>query len=116
MILLDANLLLYAFRREFSEHEAAKRWMDKASAAGEVFVVHPLVGAAFLRLSTRKLGPMPPAPMAAALDFLSVLLVAGMRLPEAENHGQVLSRLCARHGIQGDGVVDAWLAAFAITQ
>lgn len=32
MILVDANLLIYAFVREFPEHEAARSWLDRQLA------------------------------------------------------------------------------------
>lgn len=113
MILPDTNLLLYAFRPEFSEHASVRKWMVGQIDAGEIFVMHPLAFGAFLRLSTRKLGPLPAASVELAMKFLEGL--EGARIAEAANHGKVLARLCSNHGIQGDGIVDAWLAAFAIS-
>jgi uncharacterized protein len=113
MILLDTNILLYAFRPEFPKHEAARKWMLGQVDSGEIFAMHPLVFASFLRLSTRALGALPAAPIDLAVQFLAAL--DGARIAEAPNHERVLARLCATHGIQGDGIVDAWLAAFAIT-
>ena len=113
MILLDTNLLLYAFRPEFPEHEAARKWLGDQMEAGEIFVMHPLAFGAFLRLATRKLGPLPAAPVEQAIRFLQALDAA--RIAESANHEKVLSRLCSAHAIQGDAIVDAWLAAFAIT-
>lgn len=113
MILPDTNILLYAFRAELPQHEMARQWMKAKVDSGELFVMHPLTSGAFLRLSTRPLGPLPPAPVDLSIQFLTAL--DGARLAEAPNHDRVLSRLCATHGIQGDGIVDAWLAAFAVT-
>ena len=113
MILLDTNLLLYAFRPEFPEHAATRAWMLAKAEDGEIFALHPLASAAFLRLTTRRLGPLPAAPTEAALRFLAALDAES--LPDAAHHGKALARLCAAHGVQGDGIVDVWLAAFAIT-
>lgn len=113
MILPDTNLLLYAFRAELPEHQNARRWIDLQIEAGEIFVLHPLAFGAFLRLTTRRLGPLLPAPVDLAIRFLAELDAA--RIPEAPHHEKVLARLCSAHAIQGDGIVDAWLAAFAIT-
>lgn len=113
MILSDTNLLLFAFRAEFPEHDRTRRWINERKGAGDVFVLHPLAFGAFLRLATRQLGPLPPAPTDVAIRFLMDLDAA--RIPEAPDHEKVLARLCSVHGIQGDGIVDAWLAAFAIT-
>lgn len=113
MILPDTNILLYAFRPEFPQHEATRQWLNAKVDSGEIFVMHPLTFGSFLRLATRPLGPLPPAPVELSIRFLAAL--DGARIAEAPNHDRVLSRLCATHGIQGDGIVDAWLAAFAIT-
>lgn len=113
MILPDTNILLYAFRPEFPQHEMARQWMTKQVDSGEIFVMHPLAFGAFLGLATRTLGPLPPAPADLSIRFLTALDAA--RIAEAPNHDRVLSRLCSAHGIHGDGIVDAWLAAFAIT-
>jgi toxin-antitoxin system PIN domain toxin len=113
VILPDTNLLLYAFRAELPEHERARRWIDGQIEAGTVFVSHPFAFGAFLRLTTRRLGPLQPAPVELAIRFLADLDAA--RIPEAPHHEKVLARLCAAHAIQGDAIVDAWLAAFAIS-
>lgn len=113
MILPDTNLLLYAFRPELPEHPSARKWLQAVIDSGEILVMHPLVYGAFLRLSTRQLGPIPPAPVELSIRFLSTL--DGARIAETENHDRVLSRLGSTHGILGDGIVDAWLASFAIT-
>jgi toxin-antitoxin system PIN domain toxin len=113
VILTDTNLLLYAFRAELPEHAKARRWIDGQIEAGEIFVLHPLAFEAFLRLTTRRLGPLPPAPVDLAIRFLTDLDAA--RIPEAPNHEKVLARLCAAHALQGEGIMEGWLAAYAIT-
>jgi uncharacterized protein len=113
VILPDTNLLLYAFRPEFPAHGKARAWLRSQADSGEILVLHPLSFAAFLRLATRRLGALAPAPVESAIGFLSAL--DGARIAEAPNHDRVLSRLCSVHHIQGDGIMDAWLAAFAIT-
>ena len=117
MILPDTNLLLYAFRAEFPEHAATRRWLDGMLASRQGMIIHPLAGCAFLRLTTRPLGPLPPAPLSLAVAFLGALehTCGGGALTEKPAHASVLARLCAEHRIAGDSIVDAWLAASAIT-
>jgi toxin-antitoxin system PIN domain toxin len=117
MILPDVNLLLYAFRAEFPEHAATRLWLEGVLASRERVALHPLIGCAFLRLTTRALGVLPPAPMSAAIAFLSGLARAGGCESPAEKAAQtaILGRICGEHRIAGDGVTDAWLAAYAIT-
>ena len=117
MILPDVNLLLYAFRAEFPEHAAARGWLEGVLKARQGLLIHPLVGCAFLRLTTRALGPVPVAPVSKAMAFLDALEHAHIGAAPTDKPAQtgVLARLCEKHRIAGDGVVDAWLAAYAIT-
>jgi uncharacterized protein len=115
LILLDANLILYAFRKEYPQHSIAHSWLEEQLAASETLILHPLAVAAFLRLSTKQLGLLRPAPVPEVLKFIAVLENSAVRLPEHSSHGKVLARLCERHEIRGDGLVEASLAAFAIT-
>ena len=116
MILPDTNLLLYAFRNEFPEHGKARRWLDGLASDRGLLALHPLTVAAFLRLATRRLGPLPPAPSATALAFVVGLEQRGIWLTETTDHTRLMGRLLQRHQISGDGIPDAWLAALAITQ
>lgn len=52
MILIDANLLVYAFIRELREHDAALRWLDaQINRTSRVGLPWPSL-LAFLRLTT----------------------------------------------------------------
>ena len=115
MTLPDTNLLLYAFRAEFPEHGEARRWLDGLASDRGLLALHPLTVAAFLRLATRRLGPLPPAPAATALAFVVALEQRGTWLMETADHTHIMGRLLRHHRISGDGIPDAWLAALAIT-
>jgi toxin-antitoxin system PIN domain toxin len=114
-MLLDANILIYAFHREYPEHPAVRAWLDAEMDRGESIVLHPLAATAFLRLVTKRIGTLTPSPMETALEFLTALQPA---MPEAllddAAHLEILRRLAARHAIAGNGCTDVWLAAFAI--
>ena len=115
MTLLDTNLLIYAFHREYPEHPAARVWLDFEIDRGESIILHPLAAIAFLRIVTKRIGTLSPSPIDTALDFLSALqpAIPGVLLDDAA-HLEIFRRLAARHAIAGDGCTDTWLAAFAI--
>jgi predicted nucleic acid-binding protein len=69
MMLLDANLLIYAFRVELPQHPFAHAWLQSELDAGTAFFLHPLAAGAFLRLTTKSLGPLTAAPIAKALQM-----------------------------------------------
>jgi toxin-antitoxin system PIN domain toxin len=115
MILLDTNLLIYAFHREYPEHPTVRAWLDAEIDRGEPVVLHPLAANAFLRIVTKRIGTLTPSPIDTALDFLSALqsAIPEMLLDDAA-HLEIFRRLAARHAIAGDGCTDMWLAAFAV--
>lgn len=115
MILLDANVLIYAFRREMAHHARSNAWLLAQLQTGDGFHLHPLAIGAFLRLTTKNLGPLPAAPISVALDFLKALRPRTEEsLPDDVAHLEVVRHLAEQHGIAGDGCTDLWLAAFAI--
>ena len=115
MILVDANLLIYAFRAELPQHQQVKEWLEGVRAGESVFI-HPLVGAAFLRLTTKALGPLPPAPIRKSITFLDALQPStGPALTETSTHLQTVLRQAEGLGLAGDQSADLWLAAFALT-
>ena len=52
MLLLDANILIYAFREELLQHASARAWLLSALSGGEPIGVPTLAEIAFLRLCT----------------------------------------------------------------
>ena len=115
MILVDANILIYAFRAELPQHRRAKSWLEGVRAGESVFL-HPLVSTAFLRLTTKPLGPLPPAPVRESVAFLDALQsTPGPALVESPHHLGAVLRLAEGLGLAGDQSADLWLAAFALT-
>ena len=116
MIVLDANVLIYAFRAELPQHAGVRTWLD-AARSREALLVHPLAAAAFLRLTTKPLGPLPAAPVAMAVAFLNAIAPQPPAVPLGEHpaHLATLLRLADGLGLAGDQINDLWLAAFALT-
>ncbi len=59
MILIDANLLIYAYNVDFPQHEAAKRWLEETLSGSEGVGTCWVVLLAFLALPhTRRPSPL----------------------------------------------------------
>jgi len=115
MIIPDANVLIYAFRKELPQHTVALGWLQKALAGGEMIGLVVPVELAFLRLMTKPLGGLPAAPWATAWVFIETLISATnvRRIHAGPRHASLFSSLCSNTGA-GDAVTDLYIAALAI--
>jgi toxin-antitoxin system PIN domain toxin len=116
MILVDANLLVYAHVADFDEHEIARDWLD-AQLDGTTRAGLPWESlSAYLRLVTNPRVFPRPLSGADALgqvqDWLS-RPAAWVPAP-TERHADILGELLALDGSRADLVPDAHLAAIAI--
>lgn len=116
MMLVDANLLLYAYDPAAREHEASRQWLE-ASLSGTVLVRFSwLTVWAFLRIITNPRVFERPLTMAEAEQHVSSWLaqpVAGILEP-GERHWEILRPLARDGQVSGPLVMDAALAAIAI--
>lgn len=116
MILVDANLLLYAANRVAPEHQAAREWLD-AHLSGTARVGLPWPSLlAFVRLASNPLVMRQPVPVARAWEQVQQWLSAGPAwVPQPTvRHVEVLGGLCALPGMTSRLVPYAHLAALAI--
>lgn len=111
----DANVLIYAFRKELPQHEVASDWLRKVLAGGEMIGLVVPVELAFLRLMTKPLGGLPPAPWELAWAFMEVLGAAPhvSRIHAGPRHPALFSRLCSDTSA-GDALTDCYIAALAL--
>jgi toxin-antitoxin system PIN domain toxin len=116
MIVLDANILLYAYNGAAPEHDAAKAWLEN-SLRGEDTIALPWVTIwAFVRIATNAALWPNPLPAAKAMAVIGqwleqpgvVLLEPGSR------HLEILEVLMTKYRAVGARVTDAVLAALAI--
>ncbi len=114
MMLLDVNVLVYAFRGDSPRHAEWRAWLAGACAAP--FHVPDEVAIGFVRIVTNHRIFTAPDTVSDARAFLEVLRVSpGWRgLHRREQTWAVFDRLCAATSLRGAGVHDAWLAALAI--
>jgi toxin-antitoxin system PIN domain toxin len=116
MILVDANLLLYAYNSGVSHHPAARSWLEEALSGAEPVCFAWQVLLAFVRIAT---GPKPfsrPLRYDDALGLVSSWLEQPcVRLLEpGERHLQLLRQLGVPAQARGPIVMDAHLAALAV--
>jgi uncharacterized protein len=116
VILVDANLLIYAHSNNFSQHPAARDWLDE-QINGSAQVGMPWACLlAFLRITTNPRLFERPHAMAKAWEQISAWLDCDtVWIPgPTERHAGVLAGLLSQPGIHGNLVSDAHLAALAI--
>ncbi len=116
MILIDANLLLYAFDLSSPHHQAARRWLTATLSSPEPVALAWATILAFLRLGTEPRLLRRPLTTAEASAIVSEWLERPnvTVLAPGERHWALLNRLLAEGQVKGALVTDAHLAALAI--
>lgn len=116
MILVDANLLLYAYDADSPQHDVSRRWLEEV-LSGSGLVRFPWITAwAFLRISTNGRVFAHPLSAAEAHEAVASWLEqpnAGILEP-GERHLEILEGLLREGQATGPLVMDAVLAALAI--
>jgi toxin-antitoxin system PIN domain toxin len=116
VILIDANVLLYAAHQSAPEHERARTWLDdRLSGTPRVGLPWPSL-LAFIRLATNPVIWRQPATMARAWTQVEEWLAAESAWIPApgEQHAEILGTLLKDSSITSRLVPDAHLAALAI--
>ena len=116
MILVDANLLVYAGADSFAQHERAREWLDgRLNGAAPVGLPWESL-LAYLRIVTNPRLFERPAAMADAWGRVEAWLgCERVWIPQpTERHRETLATLLGAPGVQANLVQDAHLAALAI--
>jgi hypothetical protein len=116
VILVDANLLLYAANRAAPEHGLARRWLDgRLSDAAPVGLPWPSI-LAFVRIASNPaIVRRPVTPRAAWRQVREWLACETAWIPlPGDRHADVLGPLLAHPFVTSRLVPDAHLAALAI--
>lgn len=116
MILLDVNVLVYAFHAGSPGHGRYRAWLEGAVASEEPFGLSELVLSGFVRVATHPRVFAPPAPTDRALAFADVLRAQpnAVIVSPGRRHWELFERLCLTAGAKGNLVADAYLAALAM--
>jgi len=116
VILVDANLLIYAIDADSPHHRRARRWLEDALSGTTPLGLAWIVILAFLRLTTRPGILKQPLRLERALGFVDEWLAQPYvrAVGPGENHWAVLRNLLKASGTAGNLTSDAHLAALAI--
>ena len=116
MILVDANLLIYAVNRDAPLHSHAKRWLEGALTGPDTVAFSWNVLLAFLRLTTRPGLFRRPLSWVTAFDLIASWLdqPSATVVSAGPRHLRILRELLLPLGAGGNLTSDAHLAALAI--
>ena len=116
MILVDANVLIYAIDADSPHHRSARRWLEDALSRATPIGLAWIVILAFLRLTTRSGILRKPLPPEHAMAFVGEWLAQPYvrTVSPGEGHWAILSKLMRDSGTAGNLTSDAHLAAMAL--
>jgi toxin-antitoxin system PIN domain toxin len=116
MILIDANILLYAYDAEAPQHSVCRKWLEGLFRRQEAVGFAWSTILSFLRLSTDGRVFRVPRQWKEAEDIVSGWLdqPTTYLLQPGEEHWVILSRLIREGQAHGALIMDAHLAALAI--
>jgi uncharacterized protein len=116
MILVDANILLYAYDAGASQHPVCRDWLESAFVRQEAIGFAWSTILSFLRLSTDSRVFRAARRWKEAEDIVNSWLdqPAAYLLQAGEEHWAILSRLIRDGQARGPLIMDAHLAALAI--
>jgi len=116
VILVDANLLLYAYNPSLDHHAASKRWVETTFAGSDPVRLAWVTITAFLRITTNPRAFEQPL----SIDEATAIVTEWLVLPNVDTveptelHWGVYSRLLLETPARGPFVMDAHLAALSI--
>ncbi len=116
MLLLDVNILVYAFRKDGPEYDRFAAWVGDLVNGDRAFGVPDMVLSGFLRIVTHPRIFKAPSSIDDALAFADQLRQGSTYVPTAPGlrHWGIFANLCRTTGVRGNLVPDAYLAALAI--
>jgi len=116
VILVDANLLLYAHNSSFARHRVAGRWLADVLSGAEPVRLAWLTILAFIRIGTNPRAFESPLSVGEASEIVTSWLSQPCVaiLEPTERHWDLLRRLLSQARVRAASVMDAHLAVLAI--
>ncbi len=116
MILVDVNVLVYAFRKDADHHREYRRWLVDALEGDSAFGMSEQVLSSFVRVTTHPRVFRHPTPLKDALSFAQTLRDHPLcrLIRSGDRHWPIFARLCTQAGARANLITDAWHAALAI--
>lgn len=116
MLCPDVNILLYAFRRDSTDHPRYAQWLQSAMTGPEPVGISELVLSGVLRLATNHRVYRQPSSTSEVLDFCLAMrsAPAAVALRPGGKHWEIFSGLCRAVSATANDVPDAYHAALAL--
>lgn len=116
MVVVDANVLLYAVDAASTDHERSRSWLDGSLAGAEAVGLAWVALLAFIRIATSPSIMATPLTVDEATDQLDAWLgaPAAVVAQPTPRHPALLRGLLRESGSAGNLTTDAHLAALAI--
>ncbi len=116
MLLCDVNVLVYAHRADAPDHPRYRRWLEALIMGDEAYGVSELVLSGFMRVVTHPKIFAQPSPLADAIAFANQLRDQpnSVTVNPGPRHWDIFQSLCTAHGVRGNLIPDAYLAALAV--
>ena len=116
MIVLDANLLLYAYDSTMPQYDAARSWLKAAFSADELIGLPWQTVSAFLRIASDSRLPGKRFTIEEAIGIVREWMeLKNVRLlAPGERHWSIFQRMLIEGQVRGPMVTDAQLAALTI--
>ncbi len=116
MIVIDANVLLYAYNADAPQQRIAAQWLAELLDSGETIALPWVTVWAFIRIATNSRIWANPRPAKEAFAIVGEWLgqPGVVPLQPGPLHAKILERLVTGYGASGPLVTDAVLAALAM--
>jgi len=116
MIIVDANLLLYAYNSTASKHQQAKEWFESVVSGSDIVGLPWVSILAFIRISTNHRAVKSPLSTREAKTIVDTWLERpNITSPNpGESHWEILAEVLITGQVTGPLVSDAYLAALSI--
>lgn len=116
MIVIDANLLIYAYNSDDERYDAASRWLDATLSGSELIGLPWCVIHAFLRITTGTRALSRPLSVSSAFTIVNEWINAPKvrTLEPGSRYWPIFRTLLEGGSIRGNQVTDADIAALAL--
>ena len=116
MIVVDANLLIYSYDTESSDHKKSRAWVEKIFSGAELVGLSWQTVSAFLRVITNRRLPGSRLALEQAVQIVAEWLAQpNVRiLVPGDDHWSALRRMIVEGAASGPLITDAQLAALTV--
>jgi uncharacterized protein len=116
MQLLDANVLLYAARRDTEQYASHHQWLEELIDSNEAFGVSDITWCGVIRIATNPKAYEFPSTLEEILEFANYVRSQAnyVTVAPGPQHWAIFANLCSQSPARGNLVTDAYLAALAI--